>query len=434
MQMIVASQMAFRSSSPEQEPKFGRLVSTESTVASEGDRHEVGIGRKRLESESESEVGFEKSLQAKAGVPDSASNSSGIVFANLASGAHPSVTFPNSHLLPNLAGAKWCCARADLALQEASDAKPRVGKRVSATPPAAAGDTKPRVAKRVSTTPPATMFPNCHLLLPQRFRQSCSPQAACATPSQQLGSLASGAHPTVTFPNTHLLAGPGNAKWSASRVDSALLQLREAVHAEDWEKDFMQGVTTQQMCAQWSASPERCAALQKLAVQNESLRILEVGSFCGVSSLALADVLPQDGEVLSLELEPRAVEIARHFQARSASGCRIKNLVGNAMDSLQELAESGEKAFDLVVIDADKENMQAYFNFIWECPGLLSAGSLVCVDMTIAACQERLFFEDTPPQVAVQEFRHVVDSYNAENQFSLVGMLVVQRGTGVSCP
>jgi len=419
MQTIAPGQMAFGSSSSKQEPTiatFGRLVSTASTVASDGDRHEVGT---------------EESLQAKAGVPDSASKT---VFANLASGAHPSVTFPNSHLLPTPTGAKWCGAQTNLALQQASDATPRVGKRVSAAPPATAGDTKPRDAKRISTTPPATMFPNCHLLLPQGFRQSCSSQAACTTPHQQLSSLASGAHPTVTFPNTHLLSGPGNAKWSASRVDSALHQLREAVHAEDWEKDFVQGLTTQQMCAQWSASPERCAALQKLAAQNESRRILEVGSFCGVSSLALAGVLPQDGEVLSLELEPRAVEIARHFQARSPSGSRIKTLVGNAMDSLQELAESGEKAFDLVVIDADKENMQAYFNFIWECPGLLSAGSLVCVDMTIAACQEGLFFEDNPPHVAVHEFRQVVDSYEAENQFSLVGMLVVQRGAGVICP
>eukprot|EP00930_Biecheleria_cincta_P022160 TRINITY_DN16222_c0_g1_i2.p1 TRINITY_DN16222_c0_g1~~TRINITY_DN16222_c0_g1_i2.p1 ORF type:complete len:407 (-),score=70.44 TRINITY_DN16222_c0_g1_i2:151-1371(-) len=406
MQTIAPSQMAFGCASSKQEPTiatFGRLVSTASTVASEGDRNEVGT---------------EKSVQAKAPVPDSSSNSSaGTVFANLASGAHPSVTFPNTHLLPNLAGAKWCSAR--------------VGKCVSATSPAPASDTKPRAAKRISATAPATMFPNCHLLLPQGFRHS---QAPCTTPGQKQSSLASGAHPTVTFPNTHLLSGPGNAKWSASQVDSALHQLREAIHAEDWEKDFAQGLTTQQMCAQWSASPERCAALQKLAAQNESRRILEVGSFCGVSSLALADVLPQDGEVLSLELEPRAVEIARQFQARSRSGSRIKTVVGNAMDSLQELAESGEKAFDMVVIDADKENMQAYFNFIWECPGLLSAGSLVCVDMTNTACQDGLDFEGNSPHVAVQEFRQIVGSCKAKTQFSLVGMLVVRRGTGVICP
>lgn len=215
---------------------------------------------------------------------------------------------------------------------------------------------------------------------------------------QPKGSLASGAAPTAAFPNSHLLRplAPvaaahsavtiAPAAWSAPQAGSPLAELRAAVREENWERNYEEGLTKIHMRAEWSASPERCSTLRFLATANGALRALEIGSFCGVGALALAEWLPADGEVQVLELDPFVVQFGRRFQMKSPSGGKIKSSVGPALPALEALAGNAEaghmKPFDLVIVDADKEGMRQYFDLLWSSPGLLSAGAVVCVDMT----------------------------------------------------
>jgi len=202
-----------------------------------------------------------------------------------------------------------------------------------------------------------------------------------------LVGLASGASPAATFPNSHLLEPRASlGSWAPPQQRCVLDELRNAVQEEDWAQNYAECITKIHMQAQWSASRERCAMLQMMASTSKAKRVLEIGSFCGAAALALAEALPTVGEVLCLELDEYVVNFARRFQARSPSGHKVRHMVGPAMASLQQLADAvaaGKcQPFDLVVVDADKECMNQYFNQLWSTPGMLSKDAVVCVDLT----------------------------------------------------
>mmetsp|Transcript_62605 Transcript_62605/g.135920 ORF Transcript_62605/g.135920 Transcript_62605/m.135920 type:complete len:266 (+) Transcript_62605:33-830(+) len=209
-----------------------------------------------------------------------------------------------------------------------------------------------------------------------------------------LVGLSSGAHPAATFPCNHL-SKPGRqgsseglaaAHWAAPQRSRALEELREAIQSEDWESLFAEGKTLLQAEPSWAASPARCAVLKRVCEGVGVRRVLEIGTFCGVASLAMAEALPQGGQVVSLELDPFLLEYGEHFRTRSHAGHRILPVVGPAIESLQRLAVQARtgclEPFDLVVIDADKTGMWSYIQLLRDSPGLLSGRAVVCVDTT----------------------------------------------------
>ena len=97
-----------------------------------------------------------------------------------------------------------------------------------------------------------------------------------------------------------------------------------------------------------------------LAILSHSMRarrILEVGTLGGYSTIWLARTLPADGVLITLEASPHHAEVARGNLRRAGVAERVLVLEGNAKDTLQGLIETGEPAFDLVFLDADKENL-----------------------------------------------------------------------------
>lgn len=233
---------------------------------------------------------------------------------------------------------------------------------------------------------PAATFPNAHL----------APINSALTPSPTLKPQ--GARPSAAFPNSHLAQATQpeqnskdsprllEANWAAAQKGSPLDELREAVNQEDWTRLYEEGQAQLQASSYWSASKERCAVLRSLCGTSGARRVLEVGSFVGVAALALAEVLPRDGEVVSLELEPCFVEFGERARLKSLSGHKIHKIVGPALAALHSLAEKAAsgavKPFDMVVVDGDKGNMQEYFNVLWSSPNLLSERAVVCVDTT----------------------------------------------------
>jgi predicted O-methyltransferase YrrM len=88
-------------------------------------------------------------------------------------------------------------------------------------------------------------------------------------------------------------------------------------------------------------------------------RVLEIGTLAGYSTIALARAVGPDGTVVSLEYEPAHAEVARRNLERAGIGDRVEIVVGAALDSLPGLQQRGD-TFDLVFIDADKENNVSY--------------------------------------------------------------------------
>jgi caffeoyl-CoA O-methyltransferase len=117
--------------------------------------------------------------------------------------------------------------------------------------------------------------------------------------------------------------------------------------------------------------------LLKLLVQLlQARRVLELGLFTGYSALSLAEGLPADGELISCDIDPHAEVFARRYFARSPHGAKIRVLIGPALETLRTLSPP----FDLVFIDADKENYPLYYRAAVD---LLRPGGVVAIDNTL---------------------------------------------------
>lgn len=102
-------------------------------------------------------------------------------------------------------------------------------------------------------------------------------------------------------------------------------------------------------------------------------RVLEIGMFTGYSALSMAEALPADGEILTCEIDPAHIEIARRFFQRSAHGQKIKVMEGPALQSIEKV----KGPFDLCFIDADKDNYSNYYERVLP---LLRQGGVMLVD------------------------------------------------------
>ncbi|MCH7548828.1 MAG: class I SAM-dependent methyltransferase [Candidatus Krumholzibacteriota bacterium] len=102
-------------------------------------------------------------------------------------------------------------------------------------------------------------------------------------------------------------------------------------------------------------------------------RVLEVGTFTGYSTLAMAMAMPEGAELITCDIDPEVTSIARSFWDRSPHGKKISLRMGPALDTIAGL--SGP--FDLVFIDADKQN---YINYWDACVPLVRRHGVIVVD------------------------------------------------------
>ena len=113
--------------------------------------------------------------------------------------------------------------------------------------------------------------------------------------------------------------------------------------------------------------------LKMLAQLIGAKRILEIGTFGGYASLSMAEALPDDGELITCDIDPIAIAFAKRFFAKSEHGEKITLMEGSALESVKTLSGSLDMAF----IDADKEN---YWNYYEAILPLIRQGGLIVVD------------------------------------------------------
>ena len=122
-------------------------------------------------------------------------------------------------------------------------------------------------------------------------------------------------------------------------------------------------------------SVSQAQLLQSLIKASGVKKILEIGSFTGFSALSMALALPSDGSLISLDKNLEFSKKAKVFYEK-ANENKIIQIIKPALESLNELKNSKTK-FDLVFIDADKENYLNYYNI---CIDLIDKGRLIIVD------------------------------------------------------
>jgi predicted O-methyltransferase YrrM len=88
--------------------------------------------------------------------------------------------------------------------------------------------------------------------------------------------------------------------------------------------------------------------------------ILEIGTYTGYSALCMAEGLKPDGKLITLDINEELEGRVREYFSRSGFGPRIDYRIGNALELIPQLTER----FDLVFIDADKENYPRYYDLV----------------------------------------------------------------------
>jgi len=125
-------------------------------------------------------------------------------------------------------------------------------------------------------------------------------------------------------------------------------------------------------------APEEGAALAMLVRLTGARRVLEVGTFTGYSSTAMALALPADGTILCCDVSEEWTDVARRAWIRSGVEEKVELRLGPAVDTLDDLLAADEAGtFDLAFIDADKDNYAAYYARALR---LVRRGGLIAID------------------------------------------------------
>ncbi len=127
-------------------------------------------------------------------------------------------------------------------------------------------------------------------------------------------------------------------------------------------------------------SPAEGTLLRLLAEIAGARCILEIGTLGGYSTIHLARALPEDGLLISLEVDERNARVARENVAEAGLGEMVEVRVGDAKELLARMVEEGEGPYDLTFIDADKGGYPEYLEWALR---LSRPGSLILGDNAI---------------------------------------------------
>ena len=153
--------------------------------------------------------------------------------------------------------------------------------------------------------------------------------------------------------------------------------------------------------AQMIVGPLEGAFLQMMTQLVGAKRVLEIGMFTGYSALCFAEVLPDDGAVITCEVDEESAALARRYFAQTPVGKKIDIRMGPALDTMQTLAGP----FDLIFIDADKAN---YLNYYRRALDLLAPNGVILIDNVLWSGE---VLKQPPPDertAAIQELNRTV--------------------------
>jgi len=130
--------------------------------------------------------------------------------------------------------------------------------------------------------------------------------------------------------------------------------------------------------ASMQISPEQGAVLALLAELVDARRYLEIGTFTGYSSLAVALAMPDDGRIVCCDVSDEYTRMARRYWALAGVEDKVELRLGPALGTLDALlADGAAGTFDLAFIDADKTGYRDY----WErCVELVRPGGVIALD------------------------------------------------------
>ncbi len=153
-------------------------------------------------------------------------------------------------------------------------------------------------------------------------------------------------------------------------------------------------------------SISQCHFLHLLVKTSKIKKILEIGTFTGLSTLTMSLALPDDGSIVTLDKNQKTNEIAVNFFRKAAQENKINTIIKPALESLKDLKDSKQK-FDFVFIDADKENNKNYYN---QSLDLIDKDGLIVIDNVLWHGEVTDKTKQDKLTVVIREFNSYVNS------------------------
>ena len=175
--------------------------------------------------------------------------------------------------------------------------------------------------------------------------------------------------------------------------------------------------------AEMQIGPDQGQLLALLAKLIGARRCIEVGTYTGYSALAVARVLPPDGELIACDVSRTFTDVGEPFWREAGVADRIKLKIQPALQTLEELAaaEGGRRGFDFAFIDADKPSYIAYFEKLLT---LIRPGGLIAVDNTLGLSRTPVIRMTSAHAEAIKKFnQHVHNDERVD-----IAMLPVGEG------
>lgn len=174
---------------------------------------------------------------------------------------------------------------------------------------------------------------------------------------------------------------------------------------------------------QMLVGPLEGAFLKMLTRIVGATRVLEIGMFTGYSALCFAEALPEGGTVTTCEIDETSAVLARRYFARSPHGHRITVRMGPAIETMEAL----DSRYDVIFIDADKQN---YLNYYRRAKELLTPKGVIVIDNVL--WDGHVLLQPAPDErtAAIQELNRVVASDPDVSAVLLTirdGVLLVRR-------
>ncbi|MEV6629606.1 O-methyltransferase [Actinoplanes sp. NPDC051470] len=166
-------------------------------------------------------------------------------------------------------------------------------------------------------------------------------------------------------------------------------------------------------------APEQAAFLKILAAVTQARNAVEIGTFTGLSSLAIARGMAEGGKLICFDVSTEWTDIAQRYWRRAGVQDRIELRIGPAADGITALP--AEEHLDLVFIDADKENYTTYWNALVP---RMRRGGLVLVD--------NVLWSGRVLDPRDQRDRGVVDFNAAAVADTRVELVIVPIGDGIT--
>lgn len=170
--------------------------------------------------------------------------------------------------------------------------------------------------------------------------------------------------------------------------------------------------------------------LKFLVNASKAKKVLEVGLFTGCSALGMAEVMPNDGKVVTCEFDPYLAKLARTYMDRSPHGKKVQILIGSALDTIKDLAKSGEQ-FDFIFIDADRPGKSEYFHIALN--NLLAPGGTIALDNALSGGKS--YMTDTPHDDRIKDVNEIIAT--REDIYHVLlpvrdGIMLVRRRTDMN--